>query len=499
MSLDTAGAGEAPPVTDAPPGASVMTVFAAMWAMAALFHCWVNAWSTETFSDPSLLGISHLVTEGVAVAVLLRPSAMRRLLVLAACELVTVWLEMPTVGNHWILAGLIDIALLVAAGSLVGQRAWAAGEALGPRFVPTARWCLLLFYAFAAFSKVNSSFLDPAASCGSFFYDETVRSLGLGGLAAGGHGFAAYAALWTTLVVELSVPVLLADRRFRHAGVVVGIVFHSLIALDRTHLFSDFTSALDALFVLFLPASFSVWALGQHARFGRWVRQQTADERAPTVARAAVAVVLVGVSLLLAMRASTPTVHLFKLGREAVWLAYGVSVIVLVVWYLRAVRPAPLRHPLRLARWWLVVVPVVVALNGFTPYLEVKTGFGWNMYANLRTAGGDSNHLIVWRTLPVTDQQQHLVRVLASNDPGLQVYADQGYELAWLQFREYLSRHPDVSVRYQRGFEVRDLARASDDPALVAPVPLWEEKFLLFRAVDERDPVRCQPGFLPAR
>ena len=93
-----------------------------------------------------------------------------------------------------------------------------------------------------------------------------------------------------------------------------------------------------------------------------------------------------------------------------------------------------------------------------------------------------------------------LVRVLDSNDPGLQYYATNDYALAWLQFRIYLSHHPDVSVRYARGdFDVHDLARASADPALVAPVPLWQQKLALFRAVDEHDDVRCQPGFAPAR
>src|SRR2546430_10827189 len=45
--------------------------------------------------------------------------------------------------------------------------------------------------------------------------------------------------------IELSIPVLLLVRRTRHLGVVVGLVFHRLIALDQSHLFSDFSSVLD--------------------------------------------------------------------------------------------------------------------------------------------------------------------------------------------------------------------------------------------------------------
>lgn len=35
----------------------------------------------------------------------------------------------------------------------------------------------------------------------------------------------------------------------------------------------------------------------------------------------------------------------------------------------------------------MLLVPVLVVFNGLTPYLELKTGFGWNMHSNLRTVG----------------------------------------------------------------------------------------------------------------
>ena len=156
----------------------------------------------------------------------------------------------------------------------------------------------------------------------------------------------------------------------------------------------------------------------------------------------------------------------------------------------RRPRPATLRphHAV------FLLVPLLVVANGLTPYLELKTGFGWNMYANLRTVDGDSNHLIVRRTLPLTDEQADLVEIVDTDDPGLVRYGAHGYALTWTQLRTYLADHPDVRITYAAGQRARGAARhASDRPELVAPVPVWQEKLLLFRAVDLESPERCVP------
>jgi hypothetical protein len=56
-----------------------------------------------------------------------------------------------------------------------------------------------------------------------------------------------------------------------------------------------------------------------------------------------------------------------------------------------------------------------------------------------------------------------------------------------------------VRIAYDRGNERVALRHASDRPELVAPVPIWREKLLLFRAVDLESPERCVPTFGPAR
>ena len=142
----------------------------------------------------------------------------------------------------------------------------------------------------------------------------------------------------------------------------------------------------------------------------------------------------------------------------------------------------------------MAIVPLLVLLNGLSPYLELRTAYAFNMYSNLQTANGDSNHFLVTRTLPLTDFESDLVRITATDDPGLHLYIGQ-FDIPFLQLRDYLSRHPTASLTYVRGGASHTVTRASDDPALVEPVPSWESKLFAFRSIDQTPPADCQPSF----
>ena len=142
----------------------------------------------------------------------------------------------------------------------------------------------------------------------------------------------------------------------------------------------------------------------------------------------------------------------------------------------------------------IVALAALVVFNGLTPYLELKTGYGFNMYANLATTDGVSNHLIIRRTLPLTDVQAHLAQVESSDDPVLSRYATDGYLLPERNLRDYLASHP--SARAVVTVEGRRMEVSGAD--FGRPLPVLVRKFQLFRAVDRADPPRCQLGWLPA-
>ena len=441
-------------------------LFARMWAAAALAHLAGNPFYGDVWPRPSAVGVALLAVGVAAVVVLARP-AHRAMLVLAAAVPLSAALEAPVLGNHWLLAAAVSLAYVATAGR------WEL-------FTPAARWTLVVFYAFAAFAKLNTGFLDPNTSCAVFYANQALTAARLPALPPAGAEAAAL--IVATIVAEASVPVLLVMPRTRHAGVLLGLAFHGLVSLNVAQHFYDFTAVLLALFVLFLSEDVGEAAERMIASVPeRWRRMAWAG-----IAALGLAVTFVNVT----PPGPVSTWFLKRLSFVA-WLPY----LALVTWLIVRARAAE-RPSWRLAPAAAIVVGLVF-VNGLTPYLELKTAYGFNMYANLVTTNGRSNHLLVRRTLPVRRDQERPVEILFSSDRRLGRYAAQGYLLPWPSFRAFLAAHPDVSVTYRRDGETLSLQRASDRPDLVAPVPWWW-RWMPLRAIDSRDPPRCQTAFLPA-
>ena len=464
-----------------------LALFSVLWALAAVWHLLGNTFAASGWTQ-ALLAVA-------AGIVLWRPGEAGPLALLAVAGVLTVWDEAPLLGNHWLLAGFVNAGILMAVAVGVARRRGRDTVDLASRLFPVARLTLLTFYAFASFAKINSGFFDRSTSCAVFYFEESTSSLGLTSLQLGGAAWLQWAVIVGTVIVELSIPVLLVVRRTRNVGVVVALAFHALLALDHSHQFFDFSSVLTALFVLFLPISVGTWVV---ERVGS-VRARLAlvDERFPQRVHAGLAVLPVLAGLAVAGEAVDAELAL-EVGWWP-WQVFVVTVMVATVRFLGQNPPAPLTRAMRPHHAAFLLVPLLVVGNGLTPYLELKTAYGWNMYANLRTVDGASNHYLVRRTLPLTDEQADLVRIVSTDDPGLSIYADRGYALTWRQLRTYAADHPAIQLTYRRAGATVALQQASDRPELVEPVPTWREKLQLFRAVDLQDPERCVPAFGPAR
>jgi hypothetical protein len=441
-----------------------MRWFARTLGLAVVAHLVGNpaGWRSDQFGgSPVLVAVSAAL--GVAAIVLLVRPTRLTLATAATLALVSLWLELPVTGNHWLLVGFIAAATLL---SLATRDPWAWLSVTG-------RWTLLGFYSFAAFAKLNSGFLDPEVSCGVFYANQSLASFGLPTF--NGDGLLGTAAIAGPVMTELSVPVLLAFTRTRHVGVLIALVFHTVISLDFAQHFYDFTAALVVLLCLFLP---------EHTL----ERLESRIQESPRlhVVAATIASVLVAASLLPPSPTTIATVKLIGFGA---WLPVSAWLIWRVARDGFGRSPLPMRLPGGAS---MVLVALVVA-NGLTPYLELKTALGFNMYANLVTVAGETNHLVVPKTLHLRDVQDNLLRVVESDADGLDIYAREGYLVPERNLQDYLARNPDVSVVVTDAGGERTLD--GDDGV---ELPLLVRKLLTFRSVDEEDPPRCQSRWFPA-
>ena len=172
-----------------------------MWALAAVWHLLGNP---LTASAPAQV----LLVVG-AGAVLWRPGRVGPLAVLALGGVVTMWSEAPALGNHWLLAALVDLALLLAVAVGVARRRWDDATDLADRFLPVARLCLLGFYFFASFAKLNSAFFDRSVSCATFYFRESTDSVGPRRSSSAAPPGSSGRSSWRPRSIELSIPWLL--------------------------------------------------------------------------------------------------------------------------------------------------------------------------------------------------------------------------------------------------------------------------------------------------
>ena len=465
-------------------------VFGVGLAVAALFHLAGNHALLDGTDRPALLVAVQGSVGAAAIAVLV--SRRRAAVVLLAALIpASAWAEAPAVGNHWVLAAASSLTYLVAAAAHHLRRP--AVPEPDRTAIPALRLVLLAAYSFAAFAKLNSGFFDPTTSCAVLYQDQLVSSWGLQALSVQGDDVLSRIVPVAAALTELSVPALLLVRRTRPWGVLLAMTFHWSLALDLEQHFWDFTSVLFVLFLLFLDEA----RLQDLASRAGHLRHKT-----PGIVRRFF--VLVG--LLLALVAAAAGTRGAPRGLRAAgvlaghlaWWVGGTVTLGLVARSVLASRKQPVAALRARPRLLVVlVVPVLVVVNGLTPYLELKTGFGWNMYSNLRTVAGESNHFLVPRTWDLTGAQRDRVSIISSTDPALTVRPD--YEPVWSEFVEYAAAHPGERVTYRRHGQVFSAPDLSEDPATLERPGQLAYRLQSFRAVDVSGSERCLDTFGPAR
>lgn len=433
-------------------------LFIRFFGVALVAHV-VGNWAQPDF--PSLVGILNLVVGLAGLGLNIWP---RRPLVIGAA-LVTcasVLAEMPFTGNHWVVAGLASLAIILTGGN-------------PGRYFPALRWIFVVFYGFAAFAKLNSGFFDPSVSCAVFYANQSLEGLGLGPIPASSS--LRNLMIWLTAAIELAIVPLLVIRRTRFAGLVMATAFHILISFDVDQHFYDFTAVLVALLISFLP-------------------ERTASQLAqpsPGIWWQSVRVALIALSFFLTVIAVLPPSDATPAILER--LPFVAWVPLALYGFYRLVRSRQSGEQLDWRLGWVAGgVLLLTMFNGITPYTEIKTAYGFNMYANLVTAQGRSNHFLIRSTVPLRNGYADPVEIIESSDPGLEIYKEMGYLIAYPQFRRYLAANHTAAVNYRRGSEEYELTGSGPPPD---PGPSWW-RFFPLRALDVHDPPRCQTVFLPA-
>jgi len=408
----------------------------------------------------------------VGLWLILRPLSSRGLVLVLTLMTIDAWLQLPNLSNHTLIKNFWLLAMLPAAlwHALKGNR---INEFLDSLY-RVGRWLLLIMYFFGVFHKINSDFLNPVTSCATTLWREMPAWLSwidaelIGALTT-----------WGTLVIETVIVALLLAPRLRHAGIVLGIGFHSLLALSDYALYATFSMLSLLLHLTFLTRGAAGGIIGSPG-WQRWRELRNSWRGVALVAACA------GMLWLLAWTGSYSQVGLF-------WIVLISPLFVLLVRCGGESRPASTWSLLRVRPAFLWMFVALYLFNGFAPYLGLKTAQSINMFANLRVEGGVSNHYLIRKIGPF-DYLDDTVRLeSAQGSQYFQSVIDEDLALVYYALLDELDRNPGARVDFERGGA---FYRGQSAETLAKDIreilhPRWFRKWFNFTKVDLNQPKQC--------
>ena len=431
------------------------STFCVLWGLATLFHL--------VAKDPWPAPLLSTLLAAATLYLLHRPAAPQRLALLAVLQMCESWTTAPFISNHWLFTGLVNLTILQAYARLAWAERTSAVEpgALYQTFAPIVRLELIILYFFAVFHKLNADFLNPQTSCAVHFYAAQLQSLPF--------ALAGSVPIYLTLAVEAAIPLLLCWAPSRNAGILLGILFHAAVGFNPISEFYNFSSMIFALLFLFSSLRLdSGWPTRRLLEPLRW-EDMSFSGKIPL----ALGAVVVGLGLLVVLN------NLVAAPGELVLPLWGLYSAGLILLFVLLPKARPARPAFSFRPWPVLLVPLLTSLNGCSPYLGLKTETAFAMYSNLRTEGGQSNHLLVPAGVQLFGFQRDLVEIKDSSSGFLASLARRKLMLPFFEVRALLQQHPTTSLTYERHAS----PSASPDAQLRQPIPLPLRKFLYFRPV----------------
>lgn len=399
--------------------------------------------------------------------------------------------KLPFVPNHIFFEILVHTSMLgtvLAVSICQWKRDLSSQELRGliyEHMRPVVMSAIIIMYLFTVLHKLNWDFFNPAVSCAVSMHKELSAFVPIVPSGTWTH----WPTIIGTLFFELIIPLGIWSRKTRVAAVLLGLWFHWFLALHPHGGIYSFSHLLYVLYAVFLFSS-------QNNPFARAI----GIPRLGVLIIKLAAVFLIGVALFLQMRA-------YKNGdgfltANAIgfytWLIFAMWLVVI---YTPAIRqffwnrlPDPVVRPMCI----LLIFPVLVFINGLTPYFSLKTTTAFSMFSNIRTEGTGNNHLFMPR-LRLFGYQDDLVEILESNDRQLQQYAKTKDLLTWFELRRITSsrRRENLFVQYKRSNNPENLLfkkkGAPGDAELLKPHPWYLSRFLVFRPIGRLDkPMPCR-------
>lgn len=288
---------------------------------------------------------------------------------------------------------------------------------------------------------------------------------------------------WLTVLCESSVALLLIPQRTRRYGVLLGVIFHTILVISPAIAVFDFSMTVYTMLFLFTGAHFAAAICDKLEAF--------ADE-SPAIPEFAL---VLWTPILIAIAA-------FMIGRSAmgyplygdprltrlIWLGNMPIAMTVIYWTVSVLfgKESRSMHAAFRPRIALHFVVLLLAVfNGLCPYLGLKTQGSFTMFSNLRTEAGHWNHLVVPASFRLVNRyQDDLVQIKQVDDRRLTLdFVNKDCLAPRFEVQRAATKNPDLAITIIRDGEELELSPISLDAELGAPVNWVAQKLLIFRPV----------------
>lgn len=406
-------------------------IFTVLWSIATLFHM-AYAGIFEDKLNYALLTLA-------ALYVLFKPGNVKGFIILMVLQLYDVFYLLPEVNNHWLFTGFVNMTIIqVLIYHLIKQKSFYVEKANWLElFAPIVRIEVLILYFFAVFHKLNSDFLNPQVSCAT----DLLKAQNILNFPIIPELFAF--AGYFTLFIEIAIPLLLFFKRTRKSGILIGILFHSVLAYSSYNGYFDFSSMMFALYFLFADQSLSAFIVRNFDRI-KSIRLFEIF----SLAKLALIIVVIVVSLTVLHLLIRLLPEFADFNLYVFWLIYNLIFLYIIIRYYFRRSEVVVDQFYSISKTAFWVMPFIVLMNGFCPYLGLKTESSYSMFSNLRTEGGFSNHYVIPASFQIFDFQKKYVELVSSSDGFLQKAADEHSKMILFHFQRYLRAKKPARVEY---------------------------------------------------
>ena len=170
------------------------------------------------------------------------------------------WQDMPDISNHWFLMFFISLTLLcsflmetVANRFKVNPLNEKWFEGVGS----VVRLYTILLYVFAFFHKLNYDYLNPALSCAIITNSSHLHT------PFSSQTFPGF--IYSSLFLELLMPILLLQKRYWFWGIFLGAMLHLFMGL----IMRTFPTLMFVLYFLFIPKEVQKYLIDQFEKILR--------------------------------------------------------------------------------------------------------------------------------------------------------------------------------------------------------------------------------------